>query len=322
MIKNKFFIINETEAGERLDTCVHNHFPELSKRIIQSSIKSGNIFLNGKTAKKGDILSVNDEIRILEIPEPQDMLPVANPDIFIEIIYENTDFFALNKPPGMPCHPITAEEKNTVVNFILHRYPETSGFGFSAMEPAILHRLDINTSGILLGAKNEMAFKNIRKLMAEKKIEKKYLALALGEIENDIEIDFPLMHHEKDKRKMKALQRIPEIKKAELSKKIFNAKTNLRIVKKLRGYTLVEAKILTGVMHQIRCHLASIKHPVAGDWMYQSSRQRKHDTLKPDRHLLHACEVILPPSITGKLKTITAHLPEDFREYISELENT
>lgn len=319
MIKNEFFTVDGAEAGKRLDTCVHNRFPELSKRTIQSSIKSGNILLNGKPAKKGDNLSANDEIKILEIPQPQDLLPVGNPELSIEIIYGNKDFFALNKPPGMPCHPISADEKNTVVNFILHRYPETSGFGFSAMEPALLHRIDINTSGILLGAKNETAFKNIRKLMAEKKIKKTYLALVLGEMENDINIDFPLMHHEKDKRKMKALQKASEIKKSELSKKLFNAKTGLRIVKKLKGYTLVEAQIFTGVMHQIRCHLASIKHPVAGDWIYQSSRQRKHDILKPDRHLLHSGEVLLPPYVTGEWKTIKAPLPEDFREYLLKL---
>ncbi len=322
MIKNKIFSAEESDGGKRLDTCINERFPQISKRIIQQVIKKGKILLNGKISKKGETLSRGDEITILEIPEPQDLVPSANPRLRVEIIFENNDLFALNKPAGMPCHPISAEEDNTVVNFILHRYPETSQFGFSPMEPAILHRLDINTSGVLLGAKNEKTFLYMRKLMSGKKIEKRYKALVLGEMEKGVTVDNSLMHHEKDKRKMKALDKNFIMKKTAPSKKILRAETKILVLKKFRGYSLVEARILSGVMHQIRCHLASVKHPVAGDRLYQSSRQHKHDTLSPNHHLLHAEEIILPREVTGKEISLKAPLPDDFMAYINKLELT
>ncbi|RMF94312.1 MAG: RluA family pseudouridine synthase [Candidatus Schekmanbacteria bacterium] len=320
MIKNEVIIVEKKEEGKRLDSFLHTRFTNISRRMIQQSIREGNVLLNGKKAKKGSIIFSNDKIEIIRLPEAQDLVPVANPNLDIEILYENEDFFALNKPAGMPCHPLAIDEKETVVNFIIARFPKASNFGYSVREPSILHRLDIDTSGVLLAAKKENTFNKLRNLMRTKKIKKTYLALVLNEMEKDIVIDSPLMHHEKDKRKMKVLQKKVKSKKALTSKKILEAKTEIKRVEIFKGYTLVQAVILTGVMHQIRCHLASIKHPVAGDLLYQSSKQKKQDFLKPKRHLLHCAEIVLPPEVTGKWEVIKSPLPKDFREYIEKLE--
>jgi len=318
MINKINIIVEKTDSGERLDKFIALLFPHISRRTVQETIAKGFILVNGKTGKKGIMLNEGDNIEIKEMPEPSDMFPSANPSLLIDIVYEDKNLLIVNKPAGMPSHPLAPLENNTVVNFILNRCPEVSGFGYSPLEPAILHRLDINTSGLLMAAKNEVTFARIRAMMKDKLITKTYLALVLGKPEKNGVITSSIRHHDKDKRKMKACLS----SKDEEGGKIYEAETAYKVAKSFNGYSLLEVTIKSAVMHQIRCHLASINHPISGDSLYQSHRHKKSDTLAPSRHLLHAWKISIPEENGMSALEVTAPVPEDFEDYMARLTET
>lgn len=235
------------------------------------------------------------------------MLLKANPSIKLKIVYKDKDVLVLNKPAGLTAHAINPEQDDTLVNGLIAHYPEIKNVGEDSLRPGIVHRLDKDTSGLMVVAKNNTAFDFLKKQFQERHIIKKYLALVIGQVKDKKGIITKAISlSKKDHRKRSAL----------LDAQAKKAWTEYRILKKFKDYTLLEVRIKTGRTHQIRVHLASIGHPVAGDQQYKFKRQPELAGLK--RQFLHAAylKFQLPD---GKMMEFKSELPKDLEEVIGTI---
>jgi len=234
----------------------------------------------------------------------------------MEIIYEDKDILAVNKPAGLLVHGDGRSGEKTFADWLIQNYPETKNVGdlpageqAAEFRPGIVHRLDKNTSGILLAAKNQKAFEHLKKLFQKKEIRKKYVALVLGEVKREKgAIDLPIGKSKKDFRKKASA--------GKLAGKIREAVTEYEVLEKFPGFTLVEARPKTGRTHQIRAHFKAIGHPLACDSLYGPKNQECPDGL--NRHFLHAAslEFVSPD---GSRIMLEADLPEDLEKTLSFL---
>ncbi len=235
----------------------------------------------------------------------------SNLSIKLKIVYEDKDVFALEKPAGLMVHPIRPEQNDTLVNGLIAYYPEIKNVGDPStssgqinLRPGIVHRLDKDTSGLMIVAKNNPAFEYLKKQFADRKVVKKYLALVHGRVKDKKgTITKAISLSKKDRRKRSAL----------LDDKAKKAWTEYRVIKRFKDYTLLKVRIKTGRTHQIRVHLASIGHPVAGDQQYKFKRQPELAGLK--RQFLHAAYLKLKLP-NGKLIELKSKLPEDLERVL------
>lgn len=233
----------------------------------------------------------------------------VNPLINLKIVYQNKNVLVIDKPAGLTIHPIKSEQNDTLVNGLIASYPEIKKVGDDALRPGIVHRLDKDTSGLMVVAKNNTAFEYLKKQFAEQKVVKKYLALVTGKVKDKKGIITKAISlSKKDHKKRSAL----------LDDKAKKAWTEYRVLKSFKDYTLLEVKPKTGRTHQIRVHLASIGHPLAGDKQYKFKRQPRPANLK--RQFLHAAylKFQLPD---GKVKEFKSELPSDLEEVIGTVPN-
>lgn len=225
----------------------------------------------------------------------------------MKIIFENKDILVINKPAGLIVHPVNKSQKNTLVNQILSYYPKIKDVGDDALRPGIVHRLDKDTSGLMVVAKNNSAFEYLKKQFAEQKVVKKYLALVIGKVKDKKGIITKAISlSKKDYQKRSAL----------LDDKAKKAWTEYQVLKSFKDYTLLEVKPKTGRTHQIRVHLASIGYPLAGDKQYKFKRQPWPENL--NRQFLHAAylKFQLPG---GKMMEFKSELPRDLEEALFKL---
>lgn len=230
-----------------------------------------------------------------------------NPSIKLKIIYQDKDVIVLNKPAGLLVHPINPEQNDTLVNGLIASYPEIKNVGDDPLRPGIVHRLDKDTSGLMVVAKNNSAFECLKKQFAAQKVVKKYLALVIGKVKDKKGIITKAISlSKKDHRKRSAL----------LDDKAKKAWTEYRVLKSFNDYTLLEVKPKTGRTHQIRVHLASIGHPLAGDKQYKFKRQPWPENL--NRQFLHAAylKFQLPD---GKMMEFKSELPKDLEKILRTL---
>lgn len=224
------------------------------KEAIQSKVK-----VNGRAPKKGLLLSGGEVLEYEEEAENKNPFS-ADPDLSIQIVYEDPEFIAVEKPAGMDVHPLKAEEKGTLYQAIIARYPEIAKIGLSLREGGLLHRLDRDTSGLVLFARTQEAFEFLKNEFQKRRIEKEYLALAESEYPFNKDqihsIEVPIAHHPKNKKKMKV---DPEGR---------SALTTYQALESYEGATLFKVQIPTGVRHQIRVHLAYEGYPILGDTLY------------------------------------------------------
>lgn len=260
-----------TEGG-RLDKVVAKLFG-VSRGRAMDWIAEGRVKVDGRRAPKGAPVAPGSRISV-DRPPPD--TPVAQPDLAIRIVHADAAIVVADKPAGMPSHPLKPGEKGTAANALVGRFPELAAIGPHAREGGLVHRLDTDTSGLLLAARNDSAYAMLRAQFTARTVDKGYLALAQGEIHAGGEIALPLAH---EGPKMAAISD-PEYAAAHGARP---AVTRFMPVERRGGFTLLDVEIPTGVMHQIRAHLAFIGHPLAGDALYGGP-------LMPglERHFLHA----------------------------------
>ena len=283
----------------RLDVYIAEKFKDLSRTMIQKLIEEGNIKVNGNIKKMSYKVQLNDEISIC-IPKAKetDLKPQEIP---IEVVYEDDDIIVVNKPKGLVVHPANGNPDGTLVNAIMAMCKESlSGIG-GELRPGIVHRLDKDTSGLLIVAKNDKAHINMSEQIKNREVTKKYIALVRGVIpEDDATIDMPIGRSTKDRKKMA------------VTKSGKQAVTHFKVLKRYPKYTLLEVKIDTGRTHQIRVHMAEIGHPVVGDMVYSNGK----NDFGVEGQMLHAKSLDFKHPITGKQMHLETELPQYFKSII------
>ena len=300
-IKLEELIVKENNQ-KRLDSYVTDKLSKVSRTTAQRLIEEEKILVNGKKQKasykpeEGDVISI-------EIPEAKDVELKAQ-DIPVPVVYEDNDIIVVNKPKGMVVHPANGNPDGTLVNAILAMCKDSlSGIG-GEIRPGIVHRLDKDTSGLLIVAKNDEAHMNMSKQIQERKVTKKYIALVRGVIaEDEATIDLPIARSTKDRKKMAVVFDGRE------------AVTHFNVLERFGQYTLVECILETGRTHQIRVHAAYMGHPVVGDKVYGYKNQR----FKLDGQLLHAKKLEFTHPHTGEKMSFECELPDYFKKVLNLL---
>ena len=300
----KNYIVNEEENGKRLDVYIASKDEETTRSSAQRQIEQGNVVVNGKKITKVSYkVSEGDKIE-LEEQEPVEIELKAQ-DIPIDIVYEDKDIIVVNKPKGMVVHPANGNPEGTLVNAIMAICKDSlSGIG-GEIRPVIVHRLDKDTSGLLIVAKNDMAHVNMSEQIKRHEVKKTYIALVRGIVkENEATIDMPIGRSNSDRKKMA------------VTKNGKNAVTHIKVLKRYDKYTLLEINIETGRTHQIRVHLAHIGYPVIGDYIYSNGKNEFGIV----GQCLHAKSLEFKHPITGKDMKLEAPLPEYFEKVLQELD--
>lgn len=300
----KKIIIEKDQAGQRLDKFLAKEFFNISRGEIIRQIKNGNVKVNNKIVKPSYILKDGD---IIEHGawnmEQVNVMP--NSSIKLEIIYEDGNIIVVNKPAGIQVHPDNNEKNNTLVNGLLYKYPEIIGVGEDATRPGIVHRLDKDTSGIIVIARNQKAFSELKRKFQNREIEKKYWAIVYGKPDESGVIDKPLARATTYKKQVIAGKKTKT--------KIREAITHYKILKNWDSCSLIEVTPKTGRFHQIRVHMASIGHPVVGDKLY---KLKKIANISTPRQLLHAKNVKF--ELFGKEFEFEADAPRDFDVFLTK----
>ena len=306
MIKN--IIVDNVQERIRLDSYIAKKDKTLSRSMIQKLLEENKITVNGNLQKASYKVQVGDNIQI-EI-EPPKQVKLKAEEIPIEVIYEDKDIIVVNKPKGLVVHPANGNPDGTLVNAIMAICKDSlSGIG-GELRPGIVHRLDKDTSGLLIVAKNDKAHIAMSDKIKDRKVNKTYIALVRGTIsENKATINMPIGRSMKDRKKMAVTK---NGKEAITHFKVLNRYTTSKA-----SYTLLEIKIDTGRTHQIRVHMAEIGHPVIGDMVYSNGKNE----FGIEGQCLHAKRLEFNHPVTEKEMNVEAPLPEYFENIIKELEN-
>lgn len=287
------------DAGKRLDKFLTEKLTELSRSFIKELIEEGKVKVNGRFSEPSYKVKANDEIQVEEFSPPQ-IIPKPQ-DLPLKVVYEDEDLLIIDKPPGIAVHPAPGCEENTVVNALLSRYNNLPTL--SPERPGIIHRLDKDTSGLMIIAKSPLAYNKLSKDFAERKIDKRYLALLVGNLPFDEGIiDLPIGRDPFDRKKMKVTLGGKE------------AITCFRVLKRYENFTLVEAKIKTGRTHQIRVHFSYEGYPIAGDETYG-----KDKIPGLERQFLHAYYLSFKHPRTEENLIFKSPLPKDLRRFLHSL---
>lgn len=294
--------VEKLEAGKRIDTYIPSK-SEYSRAMIQKMMDNGNILVNGKKVKVSYKVQADDEITIKE--QAAKKISLEAQDIPIEVLYEDNDIIVVNKPKGMVVHPANGNPDGTLVNAIMSICKDSlSGIG-GEIRPGIVHRLDKDTSGALIVAKNDKSHIKMSEQIKNHEVEKTYIALVKGFVkENEATIDMPIGRSIKDRKKMA------------VRKEGKNAVTHFKVIERFPNYTLLEVKIETGRTHQIRVHLSEIGYPIVGDEVYSNGKNEWN----VHGQCLHAKSLKFKHPITEKEMCIEAPIPEYFQNIIKELE--
>lgn len=286
-------------AGARLDKALAD-LTELSRAQANESIKAGEVLVNGKAVKAKYAVKEGDVISY-QVPE-EEVLEYVAEDIPLDIVYEDEDVAVVNKPQGMVVHPSAGHSTGTLVNALMYHIKDLSSIN-GVVRPGIVHRIDKDTSGLLMIAKNDKAHNALASELKDQKSLRKYLAIVHGNLPNDRGIiEAPIGRSDKDR------------KKQAVTAKGKPALTRFHVLERFGDYTLVELTLETGRTHQIRVHMAYIGHPVAGDPAYGPRK-----TLKGNGQFLHAQTLGFTHPRTGELVQFTAEAPEIFQETLEQL---
>ena len=293
----------KVEEIGRLDKVVSNLEQNMSRETIQRMIKTGKILVNNKQEKASFKTTVGDLITLEEeIPEEIELKPQEMP---LDIIYEDDDMLVINKEKGIVVHPGNGNPDGTLANAVMAKCKGSlSGIG-GKIRPGIVHRIDKDTSGLIIVAKNDSAHINLSKQIQDRKVKKTYIALVRGVIkENEATINMPIGRNSKDRKKMAVTKDGKE------------SITHFKVLKRYNGFTLLEVKIETGRTHQIRVHLSEIGYPIVGDEVYSNGK----NPFGVKGQMLHAEKLELKHPRTGKDLTFEAPVPKYFANIINQLE--
>jgi len=293
--------INHESVGLRLDHFLLEHYyKEKSRSYVQHAIKEGYVLVNGIKVKTGHTLKLDDLIQLEAIETKK--LDLEAVDLHLNVIYEDDDLLVINKPQGMVVHPASSYHEPTLVHGLLYQVDELSSINGVA-RPGIVHRIDKDTSGLLVVAKNDFTHQALSHDLSEHKIKREYIALVYGKFtENEGTIDAPITRHPKNRLKMTV---------ASGGKP---AKTHFKVVDRFEHYTLLTCQLETGRTHQIRVHMAYINHPIVGDPIYGPK-----DVIGKTGQYLHAQKITFFHPTKKEHMTFTADMPKEFRNLLDKL---
>ncbi len=297
----KYFEVEKD--SKRIDAYLSERMDDLSRVAIQRLVSNGKIWVNGKKVKTSYKVQTGDKIQIEEEKPVEISLKAEN--IPLDVIYEDADIIVINKPKGMVVHPANGNPDGTLVNAVMAICKDSlSGIG-GEIRPGIVHRLDKDTSGIIVVAKNDKSHINLSEQIKNHEVKKTYIALVRGIVkENEATINMPIGRSEKDRKKMAVKRNGKE------------AITHFKVLQRYDNYTLLEVNIETGRTHQIRVHLSQIGYPVIGDEVYSNGKNEWNEK----GQCLHAKSLEFIHPTTGKNMYLEAELPEYFQKILKELE--
>lgn len=295
--------ISIEDNGIRIDKFLAKKENKLSRALIQKIIEGRQVTVNGKVAKQSYKVNIDDVVEF-EIPEPKSTKIIAE-DIKLNVIYEDDDILVVDKQKGMVVHPGNGNLTGTLVNAVMaHCKDNLSGIG-GEIRPGIVHRLDKDTSGIIIIAKNDISHVNISEQIKSRNVKKTYIALVRGEVTaNNATIDMPIARDKNSRIKMS------------VDKNGKQAITHFKVIKRYKDYTLLEINIETGRTHQIRVHLSEIGHPVVGDEVYSNGK----NPYGVKGQMLHSRSIEFTHPRTNKRMNLEAELPAYFQKVIKRLE--
>ena len=285
------------DRGKRLDQFLRERLPQYSRARLQDWIEQGRVLVNGSPEKRSYLLKGAERIHV----QPGELAPLraTAEDIPLDVLYEDADVIAINKPAGMVVHSGAGQHSGTLVNAVLHRFGKLSSVG-GELRPGIVHRLDRFTSGVILVARHDTAHRHLAGQFASREVEKIYLALVHGRVKKDQgNITTPIARD--------PVRRVRMTARLERGRQ---ASTSYQVLKRFDKFTFLEVKIGTGRTHQIRVHLASIGHPVVGDKLYGAAPSVL------GRYFLHARQITFSSPSSGRRITLAAPLPQDLEDYL------
>lgn len=296
-------VIQAEESGERIDALLTHKIEGLSRSAAQRLLGEGRVCRNGAAIKKNYLCKAGERFEVL-VPEPEET-PLLPQNIPLDVVYEDGDVIVLNKPRGLVVHPAPGHEDGTLVNALLHHCGDSlSGVG-GERRPGIVHRIDKDTSGLLIVAKNDFAHQSLAAQLADRSLSRQYEAVARGNLRRDSGvIDRPIGRHPTDRKRM-----------AVTEKNARPAVTHWQVLARYKGYTHIGCRLETGRTHQIRVHMASIGHPLLGDGTYGAPSPEKG----LEGQCLHARRLKFVHPRTGEHMELEAPLPEYFLNVLAKL---
>ncbi len=309
----KSWTVPANQRPVRLDTFLRRCLPHLSLREVRRAIDEHAFWINDRPGRKGEKLFPG-HVLILKASEhwlaPS---PLPRRDLQVPILFEDRFILAVDKPAGMATHGFSGRETRSLANFLAAIRPSLCGIGKSRWEPGLVHRLDRDTSGIVLAAKDQGSFDDLRIQFRRKQVHKRYWALVHGKTKETAIIEYPLIHDPQDRSRMKAI-----VQKGGFNKQArkWRALTKFQTLAYAHGFSFLEVEIETGVTHQIRVHLEAIGHPIVGDLLYGGNRPHPF-TLR--RHFLHAFSIKFRHPESCKEITVASPLPKELQKILSRL---
>lgn len=292
----------DEEDGERLDAYLSNELDEVSRTYLQRLIKDNYVVVNGVHKKASYLVKEGDNINV-ELPEPK-KLELIPENIPLDIIYQDSDLVVINKPQNLVVHPAPGNYTGTLVNALLYHIDSLSSIN-GVIRPGIVHRLDKDTSGLLLVAKNDFSHRELSNQLKDRKVHREYIALVNGVLQKDEgEINLPIGRDPNNRKKMTVINTNSK-----------EAITNYWVLERFNKYTLIKVRLQTGRTHQIRVHLSHLKHSVVGDPLYSSGKNE----FGLDKQLLHARKIGFTHPRTKEEMEFECNIPEQFNEIVNNL---
>ncbi|HEV3110962.1 MAG TPA: RluA family pseudouridine synthase [Candidatus Binataceae bacterium] len=295
--------IKPTPGAQRLDAWLVRRGLADSRRQARDLIAAGHVRVNGRRWRKGRSVGFDDVVEL----DPPSAAPALTPDshLPLDVLYHDEEILVVNKPALLPCHPLHLEDRPTLMNLVAAHFPQAAHAGNKPLEGGLVHRLDNGTSGAIMVALSEAGFVRLRAALKSGQIERSYVALIAGALEHPLELDTPIAHHPRNRRKMTVVHD----PRAAAKLKARPAMTAVTPIRKVNGFTLVEVIPRTGSRHQIRVHLADAGWPIAGDDLYGGPAMA---ALAPGRFFLHLAELRIPPA--GKRNSVQISSVDDGQE--------
>ena len=294
-------IVEESDINKRIDVFLAKNLESFSRSYIQDLIKKGKAAIGGKSIKANYRLRNGDNV-VLNIPKPEP-LEILPENIPLDILYEDNDVILVNKPKGMVVHPAAGHYSGTLVNALLYHCKDNLSGINGVLRPGIVHRIDMDTTGVIIACKNDNAHQNIAKQLAEHSITRRYVAIVNGNLKEDEGVvDAPIARAKNDRKKMA------------VDKDGKTAVTHYKVLERLKNYTYIECVLETGRTHQIRVHMSYINHPLLGDEIYSG----KKESMKLQGQCLHAMVLGFIHPTTNEYMEFKAPIPEYFNEILKK----
>jgi len=315
------FVVKDSETETRLDKFLTEKLKSETRSQIKKLIKNESVLVNDKPAKvhhflkKGDVITILKKTETIKKAGPEKSIPTLEP----KIIFENKNFVVLAKPIGLLIHPTDRGETNTLVSWLLEKYPQIKNVGEEKYREGIIHRLDKDVSGIMIATKTNKAYTHLKDQFKKRLVKKEYTALVYGQIPNETgEVDLPIGRNKEGQ--FVAHPRQGKIKFQDQDK---IAKTKYKVVEYIKDYTLLRVQILTGRTHQIRAHLSAIGHPILGDQIYKPKKKffhflrRKIKVINPGRIFLHSTKIGFN-DLNNQWQEFESPLPKKLTDFLDD----